>query len=133
MLTHHLGDSYLRDRVSSEFFHRILLKVTDPLIQVDHIDGDGLNNKKENLRLVCNRQNSQNNHRRRNCATTSKFLGVTKARKSWRVRVWKKDTGHICLGSFSTEEEAAKVYDDYMINNFPENLRGTLNFTKNCP
>jgi len=120
--------SYVVSSKGGIFLHRLLLNVTDPLVQVDHIDGNGLNNKRSNLRCVDNRTNTQNNRLRRAGKTSSKYLGVTKSRDSWRVRVWTKQTGHICLGSYESEEFAAKVYDSYMKKHFPPELRGTLNF-----
>ena len=120
--------SYVMSSTGGILLHRLIMKVTDSLIQVDHIDGNGLNNCKSNLRTVNNRINAQNNHKRRAGSTSSKYVGVTKSYDSWRVRVWTKQAGHICLGSYKSEEFAARVYDTYMKKHFPPELRGTLNF-----
>jgi hypothetical protein len=120
--------SYIIHNKTKELLHRALLQVSDPGIQVDHIDGNGLNNKRSNLKLVSNRANAQNNSRRRQGITSSKYLGVTKSHSSWRVRVWTKDSGHICLGTYESEEEAALVYDNYMKKHFTPETRGSLNF-----
>lgn len=120
--------SYVACTKDRSLLHRIILGVIDPNIQVDHIDGNGLNNRKSNLRLVNSRTNAQNNTRRREGKTSSKYIGVTKSHNSWRVRVWTKQSGHICLGSYESEEVAAKVYDNYMKKHFTKETWGTLNF-----
>lgn len=40
--------------------HRVILGIEDPNILVDHIDRDGLNNKRSNLRIVTNSENKRN-------------------------------------------------------------------------
>jgi hypothetical protein len=75
--------------------------------QVDHIDGNGLNNQKENLRIVTNRQNCMNRHQNK----TSRYPGVTWNKRSgvWnaQAQVFGK---HKHLGTFRTEEDAYQAY-----------------------
>lgn len=76
--------------------------------QVDHINGDKLDNRKENLRIVSSSQNLQN----KKYGGSSKFKGVhyRKDVKSWRVTIQVDGkTKHI--GYFKDELEAAKAYD----------------------
>lgn len=70
---------------------------------IDHIDGDTLNNRIENLRAVTREHNSWNN--------LAKGCSFHKRDKVWQanIRVNKK---LIYLGSFSTEEEAKQAYND---------------------
>jgi hypothetical protein len=76
----------------------------------DHIDHDGLNNQRSNLRPT---DTARNNHNQRpRAGTSSRFKGVT-----WHKRVGKwqatiKLNGRcIYLGLFLSEEEAAAAYD----------------------
>lgn len=80
-------------------------------MQVDHIDHDGLNNQKSNLRLCTHKQNCQN----RNvlyCAKTSRYRGVSIINGKYiYATIWINNKTTI-LGKFNTEEEAAHAYDE---------------------
>lgn len=83
---------------------------------VDHINGNTLDNRKENLRLCNNQQNSFNQKTKRIKNKTSEFKGVYKFKykktpKPWVARI-KVDYKYICLGYFLTELEAAKAYNE---------------------
>jgi hypothetical protein len=74
---------------------------------VDHIDGDGLNNTRANLRLVTMRQNQQNRHHPK----SSRYPGVhmDKGHGAWRACIHIKGcTRH--LGCFPTEHRAFMAY-----------------------
>lgn len=77
---------------------------------VDHVDGNGLNNQKLNIRFCTSQQNSMN--RRPYKETSSKLKGVHyyKSKNNWTASIFfngKKNH----LGYFETEKEAAVVYD----------------------
>jgi hypothetical protein len=93
---------------TAELMHRFILNAKKGSI-IDHIDGNGLNNQKENLRFVSNRQNAQNRHRG---IKSSKFPGVCfhKKNKNWVSHIM-VDGKIRHLGSFSDEKEAAKAYE----------------------
>lgn len=77
---------------------------------VDHIDGNGLNNQRRNLRLVSPQQNRWNTQRP---LGLSGLLGVTHRkdrRKCWRVSI-EHNGKRIYLGSFADKLDAARVYD----------------------
>lgn len=92
---------------------------------IDHIDGNGLNNQKSNLRKCTNSQNAMN--RTQIKGTSSKYKGVSfhKRDKKWYSYI-KKDQKLINLGSFTNEVDAAKAYDKKAIELFGEFSR--LNF-----
>lgn len=102
----------VNDKKFSVLMHRVILGLQHgDKRQCDHIDGDGLNNQRSNLR-VCT--NSQNQHNRRQIVTgRSRFKGVAwhKQSKRWIAQI-KCYPAHIYIGSFDTEEAAAKAYNE---------------------
>jgi hypothetical protein len=93
-----------------ELMHRFILGVTDPAIQVDHYDHDGLNNQRGNLRTATNSQNQCNS--RLQARSTSGFKGVSFNRRlgKWQVRI-QVNGKEKHLGLFDTPAEAACSYD----------------------
>jgi len=91
------------------FMHRLIMNAPKGLF-IDHIDGNGLNNRKCNLRLCTPAQNVQNSRPRSN--TSSKYKGVfwNKTNKKWIATIHKGDN-RIYLGGFDDEIEAALAYD----------------------
>lgn len=87
--------------------HRVIMGFGPDGPHVDHIDGDGLNNRRSNLRPATR---SQNRVHSRPSGSTSKFKGVTHDVHRWRARI-RVDGKLLTLGSFMTEEEAARAYD----------------------
>ena len=76
---------------------------------VDHIDGNGLNNRRSNLRPVTVQQNAWN---QRGHGGSSAYKGVSFDRETglWRA-YYTKDRKRIFLGRYPTEEEAALSYN----------------------
>ena len=99
--------------------HRQIMKLTNPKIFIDHIDHDGLNNQKSNLRTCTNQQNARNTSSRPN--SSSKYLGVIweKRRNHWVARI-NPNKKLIYLGSFNNEEDAARAYDKKAFELFGE-------------
>lgn len=89
--------------------HNLIMPPSDGLV-VDHKNGNGLDNRRSNLRLCTPTQNQWN--RRKHKPTTSQFKGVRqdKGRSSWRAQIVVHGE-RIHLGSFSSEREAALQYD----------------------
>lgn len=72
-----------------------------PEDQIDHIDGNPLNNRIENLRECSQAQNTKNQKRHRH--NTSGINGVALSKGKWRAYIGRKATH---LGTFATKEEA---------------------------
>jgi len=91
--------------------HRVIL-AAPPGIVVDHANGDRLDNRRCNIRLATVSQNSLNSPSRKG---TSQYKGVSKRRRNllrpWTARIT-VDGRDKHLGFFSTEDEAARVYDE---------------------
>jgi hypothetical protein len=86
--------------------HTVIMGAAENL-ETDHINGDGLDNRKENLRIVTKRGNQQNRHQ----AKTSRFPGVRwhKIAKKWATEIQIKKRKHH-LGLYDDEETAGIVY-----------------------
>lgn len=108
--------------------HRLIMKEFNESVLIDHIDGNGLNNRKINLRSCTHTQNVINKHSKN--GGTSKYLGVSaklqkRKRKredgsiydilyfiGWRANI-KINGKPTEIGLFDNEEDAAKCYDKY--------------------
>ncbi len=87
--------------------HRMLMSPPHGMV-VDHIDGNGLNNRRANLRLCTPTQNRRNTRPRRR---TSAFLGVSRRGDKYLARI-KHRNRSLYLGLFDTEVEAACARDE---------------------
>ena len=94
----------------NQLMHRLIMSAPSHL-QVDHINGDGLDNRRCNLRLCTHAQNQAN--RRPQGGGTSKYKGVCwqKDRQRWEARIRDGNGGRVFLGRFETEIGAARAYD----------------------
>lgn len=110
---------------TSILMHRSVLGAAADTV-VDHVNGNGLDNRRVNLRLASKSLNAANaNKPRRRRASTSKFKGVyfDSSRRRWSVRVQRR-----FVGRYLSEEEAARAYDrvardvfgDFARLNFPD-------------
>ena len=92
--------------------HREILNT--PLgAETDHLNGDGLDNRKSNLRAASKSQNAGNARAHRNSSRTSKFKGVTFERSTgrWVARI-RRQGRMMTVGRFDDENDAASAYAD---------------------
>ncbi len=75
---------------------------------VDHIDRDGLNNTRANLRYATKANNIHNSRPTRG---VSRFKGVSATRDRWKAQIVAKGV-HYHLGHHDTQEQAARAYDE---------------------
>ena len=80
-----------------------------PIADVDHIDGDGLNNRWSNLRGASRSQNLGNSQRKRNNALGVKGVIFNKSRNKFQAQICHKGKYRM-LGLFDSIEQAAAAY-----------------------
>lgn len=83
--------------------------------EIDHKNHNGLDNRRENLRSCTRSQNNMNSRKQFGCS--SKYKGVQFHKQNCNFRAYgsiRKKQIH--LGSFSTEDDAAKAYNDFARN-----------------
>lgn len=87
------------------FMHRLLLPDAE---QVDHINGNGLDNRRCNLRAATPGQNMANRPRRRDNRTG--FKGVHRSGPGFSAQIKSKGV-RTYLGYYKTADAAARAYD----------------------
>jgi hypothetical protein len=105
------GEKYYARRQEKRryiYMHREICRAAAGMV-VDHIDGNGLNNRSSNLRLCTVRQNMWN---RRPTGGRSIYKGVCRraGKKKWAAQISRRGRRYH-VGYFDSEIEAAKAYD----------------------
>lgn len=130
------------------YLHRLIMNIWETNTpHVDHIkQGDKLDNRKENLRIVTCSQNMSNRTKKKNSA--SAYLGVTfcgyKKSRPYRVDIQRKDLNNgnkIFLGYYDSDIQAGYAYNcaaniihkEYAnLNNINSNEVNNLNYINYC-
>lgn len=106
--------------------HQLILK-TPPGYEVDHINRDGLDNRRCNLRAATRSQNNANSRPRRGKKYKGVFMRARLGSRPWQAAIKANHHKHF-LGYFATAEQAARAYDaaarrlfgEFARPNFPE-------------
>jgi hypothetical protein len=109
------------------FMHRMIMNPPGGKV-VDHMNGNGLDNRRCNLRICSPKENSCNKPKRRN--TKSRFIGVYRRRNKYQV-ILKHNGKAYGGGMFDDEVEAAKARDRLAIQLHGKYAR--LNFPPENP
>ena len=96
---------------STVMMHREIMGFSDGVC-IDHINRNGLDNRKQNLRFADHQKNGFNRGKSRICLYTSRFKGVFRRTGAikWTARI-KFNGRHVELGTYREEEKAAAVYN----------------------
>lgn len=110
------------------FMHNVILGVKG----VDHRNGDGLDNRRCNVRAATQSENSRNTRKmlyRKGKPTSSQYKGVCfdKQRKKWEAYIHPKNRRKRHLGRFESEVDAARAYDKAAKEHFGEFARPNFN------
>lgn len=98
--------------------HRFLLHPNESQ-EVDHINHNPSDNRRENLRIVSTAQNQMNTVINKNNTSGIKGVNWDKGCNKWRVRI-SVNGERLTLGYYNTLEEAAQVRHDAELKYFGE-------------
>lgn len=108
--------------------HRVVISLmnNDPIFLpstyqvVDHIDFNGLNNIRENLRRCSSTQNQIHKRMQRNNSSGYKGINFDKKYGKWMVRITIDKRKRKFLGYFDSIHDAEKVYRQHMVTYYGE-------------
>ena len=122
------GDGFCATRRQREngkklaiYLHREI--VNAPIgLEVDHINGNPLDNRRSNLRLCTHAQNMANRKQHKHSAARFKGVRWCRDHKKWRAEIYVRGK-RIHLGYFANDEDAAKAYNEAATLHFGEFAR----------
>jgi hypothetical protein len=92
------------------YMHRQIMGVNDPMIEVDHIHGNKLDNRQNELRLCTKAQNQQNKGKQKNNTSGYKGVSFHKRLKKWQVLIQANRKNNF-VGYFFTIQDAVRAYN----------------------
>ena len=100
---------YVYNAKKKKLLHRLIMNVEDRWTLVDHINGNPLDNRKCNLRICNQQQNSFNKSKYKNNKTGFKGVCFDKSRNKFKAQIMLNGKS-IHLGRFEKSEDAYKAY-----------------------
>jgi hypothetical protein len=106
------------DKINNTLIHRLIMNPPNG-VEIDHIDGNRLNNRKSNLRFATSSQNKINRGPRKDNTSGFKGVSLNKKLNKYGVRLM-IDGKYKHLGLFNNKIEAAKVYNENALKYYGE-------------
>ena len=106
------------------FMHKIINNTPNNML-TDHINGDTLDNRCENLRNATSTQNQINRGKRSDNSSGYKGVSPVRGTNKWKAQI-QINKKKICLGLFDDIEDARQVRDDAEKNMFGEFARPNI-------
>lgn len=117
------------DGVKTSLFMHVAIMQPPDGYQVDHVDGNALNNQRSNLRIATAQENARNKRNLKKESHTSRYKGVSWDKNLRKWRAWiRHENKMVYLGVHEYEKGAALAYDEaakqyhgeFASLNFPE-------------
>lgn len=117
----------------TEYLHRVVLGLAaGDSREADHRSGNGLDNRRSELRIATRLQNSQNIAGRRGARSRYKGVSWSARQEKWQVGIKATDGRRVWLGLFVSEEDAARAYDSAAIEHHGEFAKVNFQVTTEC-
>lgn len=127
------GTIWVRNKPRGLLLHRVIMDAP-PGVEVDHIDGDRLNNQISNLRL-CSHAENQRNRSFLNKNNTTGFKGVylNKDNNTYYAQITVFGKHRTIASGFKNKEDAAKAYDAASVAEHGDFSKTNRQLTARCP